>query len=98
VEEEPFGKEKTLCLCNLVEEERCGKEEEEGKTEPTQFIFFKCFHNNTGIIPKSNGACQNVVQNMFVSTSITIFFRCSLFTTKLQKKIDSRTRHFVSNF
>ena len=35
-----------MCLCNLVEEERCGEGEGRGKTEPTHYIFLKCFPNS----------------------------------------------------
>jgi len=41
VEEEPFGEEKALYLCNLVEEEHCGRRMRENRTNAV--YFFKMF-------------------------------------------------------
>jgi len=43
-EEKDLGEEKALCLCKLVEEERCEKRRTR-ENQTTQFIFLKCFPN-----------------------------------------------------
>jgi len=69
MEEQPFGEEKTLgeeiplCLCKLVEEEHCGEGEGRGKTEPTHYIFLKCFSNSVHmhITHKALGRCLQLL-------------------------------------